>query len=149
VTDAVGMFMDAARRRDVRRMYELVDWGVTGAARMARALHDVEPADRADLSAEGLRELRGQPEDAFGYRLGKLALRLDAVSRIRPATESETSAVLDGFAVPAVPEGVPVPVASFLETTGRTVSGMSEVTVVELPDGDAIRLASVGDRLAL
>jgi hypothetical protein len=149
MTDAVDMFLDAARRRDVRRMYELVDWGVTGAARMARALHDVEPADRANLAAEGLRELRGQPEDAFGYRLGKLALRLDAVSRIRPATESETSAMLDSLAVPAVPAGVPPQVESFLEATGRTVSGISEVTILELPGGDTIRLASVGDRLAL
>ncbi len=83
----VGRFLAAAQARDVVQMHRLVDWPLSGAARMTRALAHVEAAQRDELARQGLAELR-RDEDRWhplAYRLQKMALGLAHTPSGRPA----------------------------------------------------------------
>lgn len=64
----------AARAQDLEALHALVDWDATGAGALARALDDVDPADRAAVAARGLEEIDRSTADPdlVRSRLGDL-----------------------------------------------------------------------------
>ncbi len=139
-----GLFARAAFGHDVDAMYELVDWGVTGAARMARAMAGLDEPRRSELARQGVEELRGEPREVFSYRLAALASRLEAADPIRPATPDELEAIEGELAVPPVPDGTDAEVAATLDEMRTRAELITEAAVAERPGRPPIRLAVMG-----
>jgi hypothetical protein len=145
VTDPIERFARAAVEHDVDAMYELVDWGVTGAAGMARAMAGLDEPRRSETARRGILELNGEPRDAFSYRLGSLASRLEAAEPLRPATENELDDIRAELAVPPVPDGTAGDVGLALAEIRTRAEQIHEASVADRPRRSAIRLAVVGD----
>jgi hypothetical protein len=144
-------FGRAAFEHDVEAMYELVDWGVTGASTMVGAMAGLEEPRRSELARLGLGELNGEPTDAFSYRLAELASRLQAAEPLRPATPAEVGEIRAELAVPPVPDGTAADVAAALGEVRARAEQIREASVADRPGRSPVRLAVVGDtgRIAL
>ena len=144
-------FARAAFDHDVDAMYDLVDWGVTGAARMVRAMARLEEPRRSELARQGVGELHGQPREAFSYRLASLASRLEAAHPLRPATPAELETIGAELAVRPVPDGTDAGVAVAIDEIRRRADLITEAAVADRDGRPPIRLAVVGDtgRVAL
>jgi hypothetical protein len=135
----LGEAVLAARYGNRHTLRDLVDWRLYGAARMIRALHGVDLADRPRIAAGGLAELSTvEPDDPVVVNLLR---RLRVAGRIRPATADERAAALA-----ALVADVPVPPNSpgELDRLAAQTRALHEVWVVEdaevvlavAPDGE-------------
>jgi hypothetical protein len=136
-------FLEAALARDVDRMYELVDWGVTGAARMVRALELVDRGLRPDVARRGASELEGSPREAFRYRLGSIAFEMSGIDRVRTLSSDEVVEVVAQIIVPPPPEGLPEEIVELLDRIRERAARISEVVVSEAVDKPSLVLAIV------
>jgi hypothetical protein len=144
-------FVRAAFDHDVDAMFELVDWGVTGAARMVRAMTNLQEPRRSELARQGIGELDGEPREDLSFRLASLASRLETADPIRPATPDELKEIADEIAVPPVPDGTDAGVAAALDEIRGRARLIDAAVVADRRGRPGIRLAVVGDtgRIAL
>ena len=149
VSDAAGgpaeLFVRAAFGHDVDAMYDLVDWGVTGAARMARAMAGLEEPRRSELARQGIGELNGEPREALSSRLASLASRLETADPLRPATPDELDEIRSELAVPPVPDGTDADVAAALVEIRKRSDLIAEAALADRRGRPQVRLAVVGN----
>jgi hypothetical protein len=155
VSDPVGgpaeRFVRAAFDHDVDVLYDLVDWGVTGAARMVRSMSSLEEPRRSELARQGIVELHGEPREALSHRLASLATRIETAGPLRPASPDELEAIRSELAVPPVPDGTEADVAATIDEIRERAELIGEAAVAERRERPPVRLAVVGDtgRVAL
>ncbi|HEY7225970.1 MAG TPA: hypothetical protein VH561_20515 [Micromonosporaceae bacterium] len=122
----------AARADDVDALRRLVDWPLTGAGRMVRALADVRHLDRARLLVTGLAELDGaavRPEISDEL-LQDVAPRLAAATDIRRAAPAAAQAALESVRVPEPPAGISDEQRARLLELGRRAAAVQEVLLL-------------------
>jgi hypothetical protein len=139
------LFARAALGHDVNAMYELVDWGVTGAARMARAMAGLEEPRRSELARQGIGELNGEPREALSSRLASLASRLETADPLRPATPDELEEIRSELSVPPVPDGTDADVAAALAEIRKRAESITEAALADRRGRSQVRLAVLGD----
>jgi hypothetical protein len=106
--DVLDRFLRAARARDIAAMHALVDWPLSAAPVLARALLEIDPAHRAAAARDGVAAIRAsaaalQPAEARA--LTELAELIDG-SDVARADAAVTAAALAGSVhVPDVESG--------------------------------------------
>jgi hypothetical protein len=98
----------AARAQDYDTLQGLIDWPLTGAADLSRALAGVREPDRTTVVASGLAELDAAASrpDLVAEILADAAPRLAAAREIRVAQDAQHHAVLAALQVTPPPPGL-------------------------------------------
>lgn len=140
--DLASRLRDAAAAEDLAALHALVDWELTGAAPLARALTAVDAADRAAVARRGFEELdRGARDpDAVRSKLGDL-LRALVGGDVRPGSAEIAAAVR----VPDPPEGLDPEQERRLGELRERAASVQEALVVERPHAAGLPLAVAPD----
>jgi len=143
VPTALAAALIAARQGARHELCRLVDWPLSGVARMVRALHQVDEGDRRRVVARGLAELGGvAPHDAT---VAALSTRLAAVSGTRPASPAEQATALETIRPPAPPPGLTPARARQLARLAERTRAVTEVWIAEHPSGRHLPIAILPD----
>ena len=139
----------AADAEDLGALHALVDWELTGAAPLARALADVDAGDRAEIARRGLAEmeLSGRDVELVRSRLGDL-LRALAGADIEVAPSGDG---VEAVRVPPTPEGLDPDQAQRLEELRARAATVSDALAVKRARGGDLLLpvAPGGERVVL
>jgi hypothetical protein len=133
----------AAIAEDLDALHAAVDWELTGAAPLVRALADVDPGDRAAIAARGLTELELSSLDAdlVRSRLGDLLLALDGGTIEAVAPDAAVRAVQ----VPPTPDGLEPGQERRLDELRARAATVSEALAIRRPHGTDLSLAVAPD----
>ena len=87
-------------------MAELIDWPVSGAARLVHAAAGVDPADRLELVRRGVAGLTTAAESDRVQLLGTDVAYLNERPELLPSTEAENDRIRSLLRVGPLPEGI-------------------------------------------
>jgi hypothetical protein len=140
---------EAAIAEDLGALHAAVDWELTGAAPLVRALADVDPGDRAAVAARGLTEieLSALDIDLVRSRLGDLLRGLaDGEIEVAPP-----GAAVGAVQVPPTPDGIDPEQARRLDhLRDRAVTVTGALAVRRTHGADlALPIAPGGERVIL
>ena len=139
--NAVTSFVAAVRAGDRSTTAALVDWPVSGVARMVRALADAEPGDRARLARRGLTGLRSEGVSE-PIPLSWLALCVGADVCAEPATADQVTAGRASLDAPDLPKEVDNETRTSLIAIASRARGVQEVYSLRCGDRTACLLAT-------
>lgn len=155
VPAVIEALVEAARRHDLAAMHALIDWEPPTLAVLARALGEIEPAQRAEASRRGLADASVTSRDPRHVEniLGELMLDLnDPGLAVRPASDEEAALAGASVRIGPVPGETAPEVARKLEEARAAAKDLREVWVLgRRPPGREypVLIASQGERLVL
>jgi hypothetical protein len=128
----------AARANDFDGLRRLVDWPLTGAGRMVRALAGVFERDRSGVLVTGLAELETAADrpEITAEVLAEAAPSLAAGREIRRADPAAAQAALAVVRVPAPPSGLTAEQHARLTQLVTRAGAVHEVLVVVSDTGE-------------
>jgi hypothetical protein len=139
----------AAAAEDLGALHALVDWELTGAAPLVRALADVDRDDRAEVASRGLAEIELSARDPELVRS-----RLGDLSRAILAGQVEVIAsggAVDAARVPPAPDGLEPDQVRRLDELRARAAKISGALAARRPVGVDLPLpiAPGGERVVL
>jgi hypothetical protein len=145
-TTVLQRVLVAASQQNRDAVRGLVDWSLTGAPAMARALHGVLEADRARVAAAGLAELAAS---ASRPELGDEILAdvwpvLAGAREVRYASESERADAIGALQLPPAPPGLLEEQRAQLEALRGRAARIAEVYVI-VADAGVLPVAIAAD----
>ena len=143
----LAVLVEAARRNDLPRMHDHIDFGVSNLAAMVHSLWKVDTQDREAVALDGLAEVdvANVHLDVARSELAELARLLVQAVSIRRANQIIVEQVLAGLRVPNLPPGLTsntMQRLAILVTRTRTISDIYEVVI---PNANALLLALIAD----
>jgi hypothetical protein len=142
----VSRFAAAASAGDIAAARALIDYPLSGAARVVRALAGVDPRDRERIAGSGLAELDRAasllaPPDEVRYVLEQLLRRLAGAIVIRCATSAEQLDALDRLLVPDAPRGLSDATKARLDRLRLEVAEVSEIFLISADQREPVAIA--------
>lgn len=135
--------LTAARDADRETLHGLVDWTLTGAGRMSRALPGIDVDTRADAAAQGFAEMESVAPDGAAVR--RLAATLTAATDVRPASAEERAAALDAIRVADPAPGLTAEQSAELNRLAALAAQVTDVWVAAIPGDAQLTLATGTD----
>jgi hypothetical protein len=151
--DVLDRFLQAARARNIAAMHALVDWPLSAASVLARAIVHTDPAHRAAVARDGVAAIRTsatalQPAEARA--LTELAELIDRGDVARADAELAAVALAEWVHVPDVEPGPADEDRATLAGWRVRAAGVDEVYCVETPSGSVLlALAPGGERVVV
>lgn len=148
----VERWMAAGAGGDADTVWKMIDWGASGAARMATALvdlaaldGDLEPAARA-----GIAELAASEHDRalVANRMADLMATLNEKPKLRVIEPAERGPILARLGAP-LPQGLPPEVTSELTPRLTRARSVDVLFAVESPTGSVELVGVIDDRIVL
>jgi hypothetical protein len=151
--DVIDRFLRAARARDIATMHALVDWPLSAASLLARAIVDVDPAHRAAVARDGVAAIHAsatalQPAEARA--LTELAELIDRSDVARADAEVTAVALAESVHVPDVESGPADEELATLAQWRARAEDVEEVYRADTPSGSVLlALAPDGERVVV
>jgi hypothetical protein len=140
---AVARFAAAASAGDAATVHALIDYPLSGAARVVRALAGVDLADRERIARSGLGELqRVSKMMALPNEVRHILEQLAGSTSLRHATDEETLEALRRVHVPASPAGLTSMTESRLELLRQDVARLTNVYVISAGEHKRLTVAT-------
>lgn len=150
MTDAVSLanrFVAAAQKGELDAMNAMVDWTLSSAGELARALRDLPAEEREEQARRGLASLGALPGTAAESHApaGTLPLRLQRSPGARSASADERDRALAHLRVEPVREGLTRQTAAVLDDLGQRAAALENVAVIDRDDGRQAALVTAPD----
>lgn len=139
-----------AAATDPAAVAELIDWPVSGAARLVRAAAAVDPLDRREIVGRGVAELFAASRTRPVELLGTEAAYLNERPTLEPATPAENEEIRRVLRVGPLPAEITETDRAFLEHLVKQSVSITDTAVLRFAGNHAWGLA-VGafDRVAV
>jgi hypothetical protein len=151
--DVLDRFLRAARVRDIAAMHALVDWPLSAAPVLARALLEIDPAHRAAAARDGVAAIHAsaaalQPAEARA--LTELAELIDRSDATRADAAVTAAALAESVRVPDVDPGPGDEDRATLAAWRRRAAEVEQVYCAETRLGPVLlALAPDGERVVI
>jgi hypothetical protein len=151
--DVIDRFLRAARARDLAAMHALVDWPLSAASVLGRAMVDMEPTHRAAAARDGIAAIHAsaaalQPAEARA--LTELAELIDRGDVARADAELTAAALAEWVRVPDVESGPPDEALATLAGWRGRAEDVEEVYCAGTPSGSVLlAVAPGGERVVV
>jgi hypothetical protein len=151
--DVIDRFVRAARARDIAAMHALVDWPLSAAPVLARAMVNMGPMDRAAVARDGVAAIYASAaalQPAETRALTELAELIDRSDVARADAELTAAALAEWVHVPNVESGpAEEELATLAEWRGRA-ENVEEVYCADTPSGSVLlAVAPDGERVVV
>lgn len=149
---AVERWMAAGARGDAETVWKTIDWGASGAARMATALAELAEVggDLEAVARAGVAELAASERDRalVANRMADLLATLNEQPKLRAIEATERERILGRLGAP-LPQGLPPEVSSELAPRLARARSVTALFAVESGTGSVELVGVSDDRLVL
>ena len=148
--DPINPFIEAARRGDMERIHEMVDWPASGVARFVASLRNLPQESRAEMAQAGMAEIHLTREGELGvYPLSFVMLRLSDEPTAQPLDPAGLSSLIERLRPAPAPLGLPHEIVGAIEQLRSRIDAISKAWVVTFHRDEHLYLGLLPDNRKL